>query len=330
MTAPNRDFEVWEIASAVIIALCVQVGTATGMYLAKYDVAECKLEDQPVCPKGTIAKCVFKEWICKPSCDAPPPDCPEGEQPECSEDSWVCKPPSVAVKPALDPFAAEGAQMPTEWKRADDAVKKQIQEQPPVIPPDTTVVSTKPQTNDIPDASTVVTPDAFGDGAPLEESDAPREASDTDAGPQEGADSGDPTGSEDGSPTAENPDGGGASGGDGCQGPACKDGGTGDMAASIYLNRLIGFFRRGFVVSGLGLTPEEIKGLSVSVSVTLSGDGTVTGFTMGSSGNATFDAAARSAMQGKVGSQVPPPPEDRPEFKKNSLSFSMTCSSACN
>jgi hypothetical protein len=51
---------------------------------------------------------------------------------------------------------------------------------------------------------------------------------------------------------------------------------------------------------------------------------------MTSSGNATFDAAARSAMQSKVGSQVPPPPEDHPNLKRSSLSFTMTCGASCN
>jgi hypothetical protein len=57
---------------------------------------------------------------------------------------------------------------------------------------------------------------------------------------------------------------------------------------------------------------------------------TVSSFNMTSSGNAAFDAAARSAMQAKVGQQVPPPPEDRPDLQRPSLSFSMTCSSSCN
>lgn len=310
MSSP-RDYEGWEIAAALLIGLCVQVGTGTGMYLARSS-APAKVD---LCAKA-------------------PPVCPFMQQPKCESKGWVCVPiDDVAVKPVIDTEAVELAKLggkkavlPEMWDRAPESVKKQIKEQPPVVK-DTAAPSTK-ATDEIPDAGKVANVDALTTGP---------EDSDTtevqpDAEPQEGADSGRPEGDPDAAVAAIEPDGGTASTPEpGCQGEGCsKDGTNKDYIAAQYLGKLISFFKRGFVVSGLGLPPEEIKALAVSVSVTLSGDGTVTGFTIGSSGNATFDAAARSAMQGKVGSAIPPYPEDRPDLKKTSLSFTMTCGSACN
>ncbi len=53
-------------------------------------------------------------------------------------------------------------------------------------------------------------------------------------------------------------------------------------------------------------------------------------FSLIGSGNATFDAAVRAALESKVGSSVPPPPEHYPGLLPPSLSFRMTCSGACD
>jgi len=236
---------------------------------------------------------------------------------------------SVAVKPMIDEEAlamgklgGKKAVLPQMWDRAPASVKKKIQETP-APPPDVAAASTKAESDPdkIPDAGMPV-----GD---VDEDAGTEEP--TDAGPEDGADAGADSKEDAGEATID-PDGGESNAtGPGCTGPGCSpDGGLDKLVEGQYLGRLIGFFKRGFVVSGLGLPPDQIKALGVGVSVTLSGDGTVVAFTVGSSGNATFDAAARSAMQGKVGSQVPPPPEDRPDLKRTSLSFTMTCSSSCN
>lgn len=332
-----RDFEAWEIASAIIIALCVQVGTGTAMYLTKAE-DRCAPEAMPVCPAGEIARCSPSGWECKPSCAAPPPECPIDQKPTCEADVWECRPPEeiVEVKPVLDVEAFEAAKLggkkavlPEMWDRAPESVKKKIQEI--ARPKDTTVASTQIESNDIPDAGEKVVDRDWGltDSGlepTTEDADVPE-----DAGPQDGADSGTVEGADAGDLQLD-PDGGNANtAGAGCVGEGCtKDGTNPDHIAASYLGRLIGFFKRGFSVSGIGLPPEEIAKLSVGVSVTLSGDGTVTGFSMSSSGNAAFDAAARGAMQAKVGQGVPPHPEDRPDLKRTSLSFTMVCPKSCN
>lgn len=54
---------------------------------------------------------------------------------------------------------------------------------------------------------------------------------------------------------------------------------------------------------------EELKNLTARVQANVSPDRTVTGYTLSRpSGNATFDARARAAMDGMVGQQLPPPP----------------------
>lgn len=335
MGSTYRDFEPWEIACAIIIAVCVQVGTGTGMYLAEPD-DRCKREAPPSCPAGELAKCGPGGWECKPSCAAPPPKCDEGEQPTCEADVWECRPPEeiVAMKPVIDEEAFEKARLggkkavlPEMWDRAPESVKKKIQEQP-APPKDTTVASTKLDGDEIPDAGKVISTDASGEGP----EDAEASLDPPDAEPQEGADAGQAEGSEDAAVATLDTDGGTSSvGGPGCQGPGCsKDGTSDDFIAAQHYGRLQSFFKRGFTVSGLGLPPEEIKKLAVSVSVTISADGTVTSFSMGSSGNATFDAAAKAQIQSKVGSQAPLAPEDRPDLQRSSLSLTLTCGSGCN
>lgn len=312
--AAVRDYEPWEIASAIVIAICVQLGTGTIMYLSRTPDRSCDKREEPVCAPNEKAECVLGHW-------------------ECTE--VLPKEDAVKVKPVLDMEAValaklggKKAVLPEMWDRAPESVKKKIQDQPPVVPDDVAAPSVKAKhTDEPPDAGKVATIDAAGEGPPDAEATEP-----TDAAPQEGADTGQTESQADSGVATLDPDGGTSNAsGPGCQGPGCsKDGTNPDFIAAQYLGKLIGFFKRGFVVSGLGLPPEEIKGLVSSVSVTLSSDGTVTGFTASPSGNATFDAAVRSAMQGKVGSQVPPAPEDRPDLQRTSLSFSMTCSASCN
>ncbi|MFO0550343.1 MAG: TonB C-terminal domain-containing protein [Polyangiaceae bacterium] len=235
----------------------------------------------------------------------------------------------VAVKPVVDMEAVEAARkagkkvvIPDMWERAPPSVKKKIQETPPKPTTTAAAASTnagrKPE--DIPDASTPV--ENIEDVGPE-----PKDAT-------EGEDSGLTASTEDSGPVSSDSDGGSnnAPPGQGCtDGPLCtNDGGNKNFVLAQYQGRLISFFKRGFVVNGLGLAPEDIKKLVVSASVTISDDGTVTGFTLGSSGNPTFDAAARAQLQAKVGQQIPPPPEDYPELKQSALSFSMTCGSGCN
>ena len=69
---------------------------------------------------------------------------------------------------------------------------------------------------------------------------------------------------------------------------------------------------------------QELKKLRVSAVIQLDGQ-TITGYSMGSSGDAACDAAARAKLDAAKGSQVPPPPEDHPEFLQPSYSVTFAC-----
>jgi hypothetical protein len=228
----------------------------------------------------------------------------------------------VKVTPVLDeellpPKLGGGKKsvLPDMWQRAPASVKQKIAEAPP--PPE--VAAPSPEAKDDP----TVIPDAGHKVATVEDA----SVEEKDAG-EEGADAGLTTSEEDAGLATLDPDGGAGPGGEGDPN-GVPDGGLDKFQERQYVGRLIGFFKRGFVVSGLGLPPEDIAKLAVSVTVQLDGL-TVKSYSLGSSGNPTFDAAARAAMDAKVGSQVPPPPEDRPDLQRSSLSFSMVCSAACN
>lgn len=233
----------------------------------------------------------------------------------------------VKVMPVLDEEAFEAAKLggkkavlPDMWQRAPTSVKKAIQEKP-ATPTEVAAPSTAASEDP------TKAPDKTKKVETVEDA-----GTETDA-PVEGADAGLTESNADAGEATLDPDGGtpNGTGEPGCVGDGCsKDGTNKDIQSAQYQGKLISFFKRGFMVSGLGLPPEEISKLSVSVTVSLSGDGVVQSFSMSSSGNATFDGAARSSLQGKVGQQVPNPPEDRPELLRTSLSFTMVCSSSCN
>jgi len=79
-----------------------------------------------------------------------------------------------------------------------------------------------------------------------------------------------------------------------------------------YAGQLAGWFGSRFNVRGLGLDPEELKKLSVGVSISVSPDRHITGFSLrGSSGNAAYDDEVRRTVAGIQASGVPlPEPSD--------------------
>jgi len=97
-------------------------------------------------------------------------------------------------------------------------------------------------------------------------------------------------------------------------------------AIDLYRARIAGFFTSGFALHGTGLSQEQLQALAASASVQLSGL-TVASFSLNPSGNAQFDAAARAALQGKVGQQIPPPPENYPDAMQNQISLTFVCRS---
>ncbi|MBX3128969.1 MAG: TonB C-terminal domain-containing protein [Polyangiaceae bacterium] len=76
-----------------------------------------------------------------------------------------------------------------------------------------------------------------------------------------------------------------------------------------YHVRILSWFNARFRPPVAEVPCEELKNLTAGVTANVSPDRTVTGYSMGkASGNAVFDQRVRSAMDGMVGQQLPPPP----------------------
>lgn len=230
----------------------------------------------------------------------------------------------VKVTPVIDeefipPKLGGGkkAALPDMWQRAPASVKQKIAEAPP--PPEVAAPSddAKDDVEAIPDASKKV--ETVEDAS----------VNERDASIEEGEDAGHRESTEDAGPATLDPDGG-----SGPEGPGDPkgdpDGSLDDFQKKQYQSRLIGFFQRGFRVSGLGLPAEDVAKLGTGASCTIS-DLVVVECSASPTGNATFDAAVASVLASKKGQSIPPPPEDHPEWAPRNLSFSMRCTaSTCN
>jgi hypothetical protein len=96
-------------------------------------------------------------------------------------------------------------------------------------------------------------------------------------------------------------------------------------AVDLYRQRIIGWFASRFRVSGSGLSAAELAKYRVGASVELSSDRRVTGYSITPSGNAAFDAAARAALEGSKGNQIPPPPENYPDVVQSAIHLTFVC-----
>lgn len=96
-------------------------------------------------------------------------------------------------------------------------------------------------------------------------------------------------------------------------------------ALDVYRSRLIAWFSSRFRVSGSGLPQSTLTKLSVGATVQIAGGRTVGGYTMTSSGNAAFDAAARAALESAKGQTLPPPPENYPDLAQAQIQVTFTC-----
>ena len=99
-------------------------------------------------------------------------------------------------------------------------------------------------------------------------------------------------------------------------------------AVSVYRARLIAWFLQRVRIKDGEIPCEELKKLTSRVSASVSPDGTVTGFSVGSpSGNGLYDSRVQAGMQSAVGQQVPPPPDNYPDILPPTLSLTFTGSS---
>lgn len=96
-------------------------------------------------------------------------------------------------------------------------------------------------------------------------------------------------------------------------------------AVDLYRARIASWFSSRFRVHGSGLPQSELTTYRVRATVQLSADRQVTGYTISSSGNAAFDAAARSMLESTKGSQIPPPPENYPDTIQSQISLTLLC-----
>lgn len=99
----------------------------------------------------------------------------------------------------------------------------------------------------------------------------------------------------------------------------------------LYRARVIGWFSARFRVTGTGLSREALAALRGAASVDVGADLRVTGYVLVPSGNASFDAAARAALDAAKGERIPPPPEQYPDVIKGRLSLTFVCTEdRCN
>ncbi|MDC0746765.1 TonB C-terminal domain-containing protein [Polyangium mundeleinium] len=96
-------------------------------------------------------------------------------------------------------------------------------------------------------------------------------------------------------------------------------------AVDIYRDRIRVWFSQRFRVSGSGLGPEEITRYRVAATIEVSSGRTVTSYVITPSGHAAFDAAARAALEGARGKEIPPPPENYPNIVQHRISLTFTC-----
>lgn len=131
-----------------------------------------------------------------------------------------------------------------------------------------------------------------------------------------------PSGSAPGSDAAIGPGGPGH--------PAGAPGGTETdplraRAADVYRSRLVAWFSVRFRVTGSGLPQAALTKLRAHATVSLSPDRRVAGYTLSTSGNATFDAAARAAIEAAKGQALPPPPERYPDLLRTTITVTFVC-----
>jgi hypothetical protein len=96
-------------------------------------------------------------------------------------------------------------------------------------------------------------------------------------------------------------------------------------AVDIYRAKIAAWFSSRFRVSGSGLGKDQLVKLRVSAVVSVGPDRTVSGYSIVPSGNAAFDAAARTTLEGARGQSLPPPPENYPDVAQSQINVTFVC-----
>jgi hypothetical protein len=283
--ATSRDYEPWEVASALLISIAIQLGAGVMFWVQRGAVSTLpEIDKSALVPVRVIPVA----------------------------DLDMAAPKLGGGKPSA---------LPDMWQRATPSVRKAAEAR----------VATKASEDpkDIPDRSKKV--ESVETAKPVASADAPPPTTSADPiaeKPQEGAQEG----RVDGATDAATPTLDGSSSpstappGPGCSGPECKaDGALDDFQRRQYAARLVAHVKRGgFVVTGSSLPDEELRKLRVSAVIQLQGT-TIVGTNMSPSGDPACDAAARAKLDAAKGTDVPPPPEDHPEFLQPSYSVTFAC-----
>jgi hypothetical protein len=96
-------------------------------------------------------------------------------------------------------------------------------------------------------------------------------------------------------------------------------------AVSAYIGKIQGWFDARFRPPSEGAPCAELKKLSASVTVSVGGDRTVSGYSIGRpSGNELFDGRVRAMLDGARGEQLPPPPPLYPDILGQSLTIRLS------
>ncbi|MBK8251937.1 MAG: TonB C-terminal domain-containing protein [Polyangiaceae bacterium] len=96
-------------------------------------------------------------------------------------------------------------------------------------------------------------------------------------------------------------------------------------AVDLYRARIIAWFAAKFRVSGSGLSADELLKYRVHATVDINNGRTVSSYSLTPSGNATFDNAARNALEGAKGQSLPPPPDGYPDIVQSRISLTFVC-----
>ncbi len=96
-------------------------------------------------------------------------------------------------------------------------------------------------------------------------------------------------------------------------------------AVDLYRARIVGWFSGRFRVTGSGLSADDLLKYRASATVEIGSDRTVGGYVLTPSGNASFDAAARAALDGAKGQSLPPPPDNYPDIVQSRIRLTFVC-----
>lgn len=96
-------------------------------------------------------------------------------------------------------------------------------------------------------------------------------------------------------------------------------------AVDLYRAKIAGWFGSRFRVSGSGLPQSELTHLRASATVEIGPDRSVVGYSLRPSGNAAFDAAARSTLESAKGQSLPPPPDNYPDVVQSRINVTFVC-----